>query len=208
MKLTKSKLKQIIKEELENTLKEFGPGHGGTNPHFTRAVARGEDIRARENPEIDADLKRGIEDGVIKIAPAAKEHHPVSYLFMPPGIGASGTKALAAAIYKSYVQGRQGYMGSMHAEEPTRIANWWVKTYPKQDDYFDIYYIQALWKTRDFPLEQSHESVFNLQAPGDVRRMQQAKSWWRNPRGISTMQPTLNAPGGYDTRMNVDPHKE
>jgi len=40
MKLTKSRLKQIIKEEIEHVLKELGAGYGGTNPEFTAAVAR------------------------------------------------------------------------------------------------------------------------------------------------------------------------
>ncbi len=48
MNLTKTKLKEIIREEIENTLKELGPGYGGTNPEFTAAVARGEQQRCEE----------------------------------------------------------------------------------------------------------------------------------------------------------------
>ena len=48
MKLTKTRLKQIIKEEIEHVLKELGAGYGGTNPEFTAAVARGEQQRCEE----------------------------------------------------------------------------------------------------------------------------------------------------------------
>ena len=126
MKLTKSKLKQIIKEEVRNVLKETVP-----NPEFRAKVEKGE----REKALSDAASGKAIESTV---EPGQFIGGRGRYEFQP--VGPTPKEDLVWALYSE----RHDDLGAPLAA----VAEWWLTNFPNQNSPIGVYYIAHAFKAQ------------------------------------------------------------
>jgi len=137
MKVTKSKLKQIIKEEITNALKENVP-----NPEFRAKVEKGES-------EKRAKAEKAAEEQALHDAASFKAIEST----VPPGqfisgrgrfdfqrAGSTQKEDLVYALYRE----KHDFSGTPLDE----VANWWLTNFPKQDSPLPVGYIAGAFKAQ------------------------------------------------------------
>ena len=125
MKLTKSKLKQIIKEELQNALKENFP-----NPQFRAAAQRGD-----ERKQLAKDLASASKKAIKTIGEVGQFTGESRFNFKP--VGETPEKDLAFAISRED-----------NSVDPIKAAEWWFTNFPHQNknEPIAVYYIIEAFK--------------------------------------------------------------
>tara|TARA_R100000664_G_C2667168_1_gene80791 strand:- start:86 stop:547 length:462 start_codon:yes stop_codon:yes gene_type:complete len=109
MKITKSKLKQIIKEELQNALKENFP-----NPQFRAAAQRGD-----ERKQLAKDLDSASKKAITPAGELGQFTGKSRFNFEP--VGETPEKDLAFAISRED-----------NSVDPIKAAKWWFANFPNQ----------------------------------------------------------------------------